>query len=441
MREIIMKCVTLIFLAFISVQNNLFASQSTDTDWQNYLSKYGLPSTDQAYCYTDETGVALGTNINSKIRLASVSKLITTLWAVNELGAHYKYKTKLLISNGTLHIKGSFDPFFDNEKLYFLISQLNDLGYDHFDKISFDSNLLINLDARYHSEEYPDNSPVSIKKIINNYFNTANWSATLKQDFEAYRKIAAPGRIRANVNFSVTDVSFDDNYDSVTHENIRELTLASPEIVKYLKEMNIKSNNYIADTIFKQLGSNKFFNEFMLNNFQLNEDYIHFFSGSGLPVNINGSRFDNYSNCSTVVFLIYQLKLSLQKQNLDLENIVAVPGSDGGTFRNRTFPGDFKNTFVAKTGTLMHTSTLAGALNTNKGFSFFGIFNQTTDISSAKIVQNNMVSTLMLEMGGPKIFSYTPGKFNTYSDENVYNKLAKSIFGEEKFRTYSEDLY
>jgi hypothetical protein len=89
----------------------------------------------------------------------------------------------------------------------------------------------------------------------------------------------------------------------------------------------------------------------------------------------------------------------------------------------------------------MHTSALAGALNTNKGFSFFGIFNQTTDISSAKIVQNNMVSTLMLEMGGPKTFSYTPGKFNTYSDENVYNKLAKSIFGEEKFRTYSEDLY
>jgi D-alanyl-D-alanine carboxypeptidase/D-alanyl-D-alanine-endopeptidase (penicillin-binding protein 4) len=417
------------------------ASQATDADWLNYLNKYNLPESGQSYCYTDENGVALGTNVTSKIRLASVSKLITTLWAVSQLGAHYKYKTKLFISDGNLHIKGGFDPFFDNEKLFFLISQLNELGYDHFNKISFDSNLLINLDARYHSEEYPDNSPATIKKIIKNYFNTANWSASIKQDFKNYQRIAVPGRIRPNVNISVNDITFDDNYDTNPQENVKELTLASPEIVKYLKEMNIKSNNYVADTIFKQLGANKFFNEFMLNNFQLNEDYIHFFSGSGLPVTINGSRFDNYSNCSTVVFLIYQLKLSLQKQNLDLENIVAVPGSDGGTFRNRTFPGDFKNAFVAKTGTLMHTSTLAGALNTNKGFSFFGIFNQTTDISSAKIVQNNMVASLMSEMGGPKTFSYTPGKFNTYPDENVYNKLAKSIFNNEQFRSYSENLY
>ncbi len=436
-----MKYTSLIFSIFISFQSSLFASQSTDSDWLNNLSKYNLPVTEQSYCYTDENGIAVGTNVNSKIRLASVSKLITSLWAISELGAHYKYKTKLFIADGNLHIKGGFDPFFDNEKLFFLISQLNQLGYDHFDKITFDSNLLINLDARYHSEEYPDNSPATIKKIIKTYFNTDRWSQTLKQDFESYQKIAPPGRIRTNVNFNVLDVSFDDNYESTNHENVRELTLASPEIVKYLKEMNIKSNNYVADIIFKQLGSNKFFNEFMLNSFQLTEDYIHFFSGSGLPITINGKRFDNYSNCSTVVFLIYQLKLSLQKQNLDLEDMVAVPGSDGGTFRNRTFPGDFKNTFVAKTGTLMHTSTLAGALNTNKGFSFFGIFNQTTDISSAKIVQNNMVATLMNEMGGPKTFSYTPGKFNTYSDENVYNKLTNSIFNKEIFKSYSENLY
>lgn len=52
-----------------------------------------------------------------------------------------------------------------------------------------------------------------------------------------------------------------------------------------------------------------------------------------------------------------------------------------------------------------------------------------------------MVATLMNEMGGPKTFSYTPGKFNTYSDENVYNKLTNSIFNKEIFKSYSENLY
>ena len=102
-----------------------------------------------------------------------------------------------------------------------------------------------------------------------------------------------------------------------------------------------------------------------------------------------------------------------------------MPGNDLGTFKNRLNSADLKNTFVAKTGTLMHTSTLAGAMNTQKGYSFFGVFNQTTNAIGAKQVQNEMVRILMDEMGGPKVF----GGFHAY--DNYENVKKFNIFDDE----------
>jgi D-alanyl-D-alanine carboxypeptidase/D-alanyl-D-alanine-endopeptidase (penicillin-binding protein 4) len=92
---------------------------------------------------------------------------------------------------------------------------------------------------------------------------------------------------------------------------------------------------------------------------------------------------------------------------------------------------------VAKTGTLMHTSTLAGAMNTQDGFSFFGIFNQSEDISGSKRVQNAMVQSIITEMGGPKSFDYSVERFHTYN-----NDILKNLENEgSDFSTVSEGLF
>ena len=113
------------------------------------------------------------------------------------------------------------------------------------------------------------------------------------------------------------------------------------------------------------------------------------------------------------------LKNLMERQGIQLEDIMAVPGSDGGTFSKRIFPAEFKNAFVAKTGTLVNTSTLAGALSTKSGISFFGIFNQTININAAVNVQNAMITSLMLEMGGPVSFDYILNPFHTF-EENLF---------------------
>ena len=253
--------------------------------------------------------------------------------------------------------------------------------------------------------------------LLKNYFNTNSWSQDSKKEYAEFYNLAKPGRYRKSVNFEVANVTFVEINPFLIDDSVRVLTLSSPPLYKYLKEMNVKSNNIVAETVFRQNGGDQLFSQFLTDRFSLTSEQIRFFSGSGLPTMINGIRKDNYATCGIILNLISEFKNTIEKQGKEIEDLVAVPGSDGGTFRHRAFTAELKNSFVAKTGTLMHTSALAGAMNTKLGFSFFGIFNQSTDISGSKIVQNAMVYSIISEMGGPKTFDYEVERFHTYNGE------------------------
>ena len=250
---------------------------------------------------------------------------------------------------------------------------------------------------------------------IRMYFNTAKWSADTKTEYAQAMALGADGAFRKDIQFEVANVQFVDTNPLAGDPETKMLTLSSPTLAKYLKEMNVKSNNYMAENIFRQVGGTKKFEQFLADRFSLTADKIHFYSGSGLPTIIDGERKDNYATCRVMLDLVAELKASAERQNHDIDTVVAVPGSDGGTFRNRTFAADLKNSFVAKTGTLTHTSTLAGAMSTVNGISFFGIFNQSTDIHGSKLVQNSMVESIMTDLGGPKVFDYKFSRFHAYA--------------------------
>lgn len=417
------------------------ASEKTDKDFDQLLSKFKVtPKSEQSYCYTDEKGKLQGTNVDLQVRLASVTKLITTLWAMEELGPNYRYNTKLYIKGSQLHIQGSFDPFMSNEKMLFLVSQLNTLGYTHFDKITYDKLVQIFPNAQVHTDPYPLITRDSNGKNIKQYFNTASWSKVFRAEYDRLASLARKDRFLKEVNMSADAVEFADKNPLVSDANnvpadVKVLTLTSPELYKYLKETNVKSNNYSSHTIFLDLGGTPKFEKWLADRFSLTTDQIKLWNGNGLPTTINGKRNDNYATCAIMAELVSALKDSAERQGKEIEDVVAVPGSDAGTFANRLNSSDLKNTFVAKTGTLMHTSTLSGAMNTQNGYSFFGIFNQTTDIVGAKNVQNAMVASLMNEMGGSKTFGYQVQGFHAY--DNYENVKSFNIIDEEEATEFS----
>lgn len=418
----------LLLAALLANSFTLFASEKTDEDWKSFLSTNKLPYDNQAYCYEDDHDKIFGVNPDLRVRLASVSKLVTSLWSLNVLGANFRYKTKLYIKDKVLHFEGSDDPFMGNEKIYFLLSQLNSLGYTHFDKITFDKNFVVFPNAQGHIEEHPVITPESITKNLMTYFNTASWTSAMKKDYARVQALAGSSRMKKEVVFDVSEIEPVGNNPFDQDEEVRKLTLSSPPLYRYLKEMNVESNNYVAQMLYLQLGGEKYFISYMVENFRIGTKTLRFFSGSGLPTMIDNIRYDNYATCDSMLMLIKALKKSIEDQGLTLEDIVAVPGNDQGTFSNRIFPADYKNAFMAKSGTLMHTSTLAGAMSTKSGFSFYGIFNQSTNIVGSKRVQNLMVKSIMTELGGPKVFNYKVEPFDPYGEDVKNLFKARSEF-------------
>jgi len=442
MKTVMRKSASTVLLCILSV-GSAFGSARTDSEFATQLSKNKVtPADEQAYCYTDEKGNLQGVNLDLTVRLASVTKLLTSLWAVEELGIDFRHDTKLYINGKDLHIAGSFDPFMSNEKMLFLISQLNVLGYKEFNKITFDKNLLIYPQAQQHTDTYPTITNESNAKHLRTYFNTSSWSAVFKEEYKRLAKLAAPGKFLPEVTMKVGTVSFVEDIPFNKEEPaVRMLTMTSPELFKYLKETNVVSNNYSSHTLFRHLGGESKFQTWIANRYGLTAEQIRIFNGSGLPSTINGQRKDNYASCTIMMNMIAELKLAAERQGRLLEDVVAVPGSDAGTFRNRLNSADYKNTFMAKTGTLMHTSTLAGAMSTVKGFSFFGIFNMTTQLEPAKIVQNHMVGVLMSEMGGPKVFNYTVEPFHPYHKDEVVKNLEELLNEQSDFSPIEGNLY
>ncbi len=420
------------------------APDTLDEKWPALLQQYKISPNEQSFCYTNSNHELKGVNLDLRVRIASITKLIISKWALDSTSPNYRFKTKLYIKNNQLHIEGSYDPFFGNEKIFFLLSQLNRLGIYQFKKITFDRNLIIFPDAHYYVGTHPVITPQTVERDLKTYFNSKDWTKTISDELQLAvqntKDLPENIRINSNVDFFAPDISFVTSNPFKDQSNVRILTLSSSELKTYLKETNIKSNNYTAHTMFLWLGGDLALQNYLQKKYQFNNELVRLYTGSGLPLEESGVRRDNFATCRSVHLIMEDLKNTLEANGEKLESIMAVPGSDPGTFTRRLNNDDIKNSFIVKTGTLMHTSTLAGALSTNTGLHFFGIYHQTTDIISAKTVQDAMVFKMIEEFGGPLKFPYNPGPFFSV-DEDVKNKKRPHEDDENNFHSFGLALF
>ena len=110
--------------------------------------------------------------------------------------------------------------------------------------------------------------------------------------------------------------------------------------------------------------------------------------------------------------LLRILRNDLGRYKMTFADIMPVAGLDRGTLENR-FDTDFASgSVVGKTGTLGQTdggaSALAGEINTRNGKLLFVIFNQRGSVARFRAFQNNYVSTIQGQFGGPVPVAYTP---------------------------------
>lgn len=366
---------------------------------------------DQSFCYFDGQEKLKGNNPKIKIRLASVTKLYTAFWALSRLGSNYQFETKFYVKDGHMHIAGGRDPIFDNRKVFYLLSQFNELGIKELDKITFDEKLLVFPNGKNASENNT-HTKADYKKYLNTYFNTKGWSNTYYNEYLRLRRIAPQNHDQVELierpSFKVKSVSYVETAPfDLEASDVSVYSIKSLPLYRYLKFINIVSNNYIPEKIFEFLSETEDFNDFFEEELGYSKEEVQLYTGSGLPLYKDGSRFDNFATCEMTITMMRELKKLMESFGLYIHDVMGVPGTDGGTFRRRRFSTpDLTNAFVAKTGTLYHTVSLSGMLATNAGLRYFGLFNQTEEIWSARKLQDKIIIQIFKDFQGPVKFPY-----------------------------------
>lgn len=314
-----------------------------------------LSMASKSHCYWD-MGKIHGENIDQKLRIASLTKLYTSYYALKELGAKYQYKTTFTYTDeGVLYIKGGKDPYFLEHGLFYFISELSKMNIVSLKKVIFDS------DFYFHFKE--DQKIITKKLLL--YFNSKRWkektrgnSLSIREQYIDVKKLLKINRNIDLVNsphISVSRVEFQNHFE-IPNITGHIWTLSSAVLLKYLKMLNAYSNNITSDQIIRQLGGIDKFNEFIHTELGYNP---HFYTGSGLNKFVNSSRVDNTASCKEVLLLMNALRQYMVARELHPADLLPVASKDVGTFKQRFENWPYRDSFVFKSGTLKEEPTSA----------------------------------------------------------------------------------
>lgn len=404
--------------------------------WQTLSEEFNLNSNEHGFCYLYNDQI-YGETAHLKSRLASTTKPITSLMAIDTLGVEYQFKTILSYDGENLHIKGSNDPLYSEEKLLYLIAGLNSLGIKKIKTLSFDKQVPVFADALkpYMSMSERRANLENSKKELLKYFNfkehddlVKSMKALLKNTpQEVLSELSMPNRI-SNYEMQVNNVIYSEENPLQNKKDLRFFEVTTTPILEYLKYQNSISHNWMADILYTSYGEEAF-SSWYLQNFtdeNLGRDYVQtrkgynelemtstFYTGSGLDDKRNNERVDNYSTCAVMVRLYQKLNDTLVDGGHNLQEALPVAGLDYGTLKKRLNLKKNLGAILGKTGTLMNTRSLAGKLLTQSGPVYFGFFHHVfkVDRNNAKMSQDLMVNYIIEEFGGSKPISHKEPKY------------------------------
>ncbi len=361
------------------------------------------PLSDQAFCYFGE-GQVQGHQVERLQRIASVTKLFTTLHAAETLDLQRRYETRIFVTNDDLHISGGGDPFFEEEKLLLLMRALNDRGHQRFKRVTFDRSFFF-YDLTLN--EYADIGPEQVRSRLAQFLNPRN-SGSVDAAWRRVRRfseeegVALLGPVPKLV---VDSVAISDRNPLGTQAAVVYVHRSKP-LHSLLKAMNVQSKNLVAELIYREASRVKPLGQ-ILREKGIPPSSFQIYNGSGLPIISGSNRQDNLASCRTVLGVISLLESSTRRQRLALNQLVAVNGgSDLGSFRTR-----FRNqpethgAVISKTGTLKNSSTLAGVLLIGDKIPF-AILNHTTNMPAARNLQDQFVARMFHHLGAPTPEAY-----------------------------------
>jgi serine-type D-Ala-D-Ala carboxypeptidase/endopeptidase (penicillin-binding protein 4) len=357
------------------------------------LKAMGLnPEQQGIWLQTDSTQLV---NHQAEIPLpaASLTKSATTLAALTTWGFEKRFDTNIAMIGtiqgdtlvGDLVIQGAGDPLFVWEDAQALAHTLNQMGIQQIS-----GNLQIVGDFAMNYQRDPQKAGNLLKQGLSSATLAQSLSAEQLKDVNVIQsqsaKLASLGKFQVKV---VGEVLVTPSIPTEARPIIRHRSLPLLDIIR---EMNIYSNNEIAQTLADSVGGHDNVMQITAKSAGFTPGEIQLINGSGLGV-------QNQIAPHAVSQIFRAIHRLARQQQLTIADLFPTAGTDHkGSMLDRKMP---LGTTV-KTGTLNEVSALTGALPTrDRGLVWFTIINRGTQIAQLRQQQDRLLQTLLAQWGQP----------------------------------------
>ena len=357
----------------------------------------------------------LSINPTEEMIPASNTKLFTSAVALDLMGGNYLLSTKILsedddLSDGTIdgdiYIKGFGNPMFGSDDLEELVNQLFDSGLRKVtgDVIGDDTY----FDNVYSRDDWINDERANVKlPALSALVVDRNRTTTIKKRRGRYKTyfvniknppLFAAQKLKEKLISLGVEVKGDPVSSQVT-DSAKILVESSIPLKDLLQQMNKKSDNFLAECLFKNIGA--VYSGQQGNSFYSTQAILSYIRDNGILSKgtqiVDGSgisRFDKVT-AGSLTGLLEKVYFNVNYFK-DFYESLSIAGVDG-TLKDRMIGSPAENNFRGKTGTLNGVSSLSGYLTTANGDDLIVcIFFEFTKDGARKYrnIQDSIVETL-----------------------------------------------
>lgn len=340
-----------------------------------------------------QSGPMLMANHQGTIALpaASLTKIATSLAAFKTWGPDHQFETLVSttgpvvngVVQGDLVITAGGDPMFVGEEAIALGNALHKIGIKQVK-----GNLVIVGNFAMNFQRHP----LLAGQLLKQALDYKTWNRSVIYQYSLMPKGTPKPQIVIAGTVKVAAQS-----NPKQNLLVRHLSLPLKELIK---EMNIYSNNDMAEMLAESVGGANVVKATAANLARVPQSEIQLINGSGLG---RENRISPRAVCA--MFMALQNQASAY--NLTLSDLFPMSGLDHrGTMHSRHMPA----ATVMKTGTLNDVSALAGVVPTrDRGLVWFAIINRGNNVSSFRTEQDkllqHLVKQLQVSVGVPTVLT------------------------------------
>ncbi len=354
------------------------ASQALVETYLNTLEQRGFSRTNQGVWIQTNDQLLASHQGTVPIPAASVTKVATTLAALQTFGPDHRFQTRISttgsiqagVLQGDLLIQGDGDPFFVWEDAIAIGNLLNQAGIRQVT-----GNILIS--GPFYMNFQTD--PITAGILFQTGINSSRWPSEALTQYQTLP--AGTPQPQVTVTGSVQLIT-------PVPESTLIVNHRSFPVAELLKKMNRFSNNIMADMLANRVGGAATVAQIAAESTGLPATEVQLINGSGLGI-------DNRISPRAAVAMLLAIQDLLPDQ-MTVGNLFEVIGEDTGVLVRRVLP----SALIAKSGTLNQVSSLAGSLSTQQDpVIWFAVMNTGYDVEGFRRQQGTLLQQVVNQRG------------------------------------------